>query len=113
MNIEIEDLQNFAEDAGLTHVVLFGSDGVCQHVVTWGKTAEGSIHCAKLGNFLKSLMQWPEDKMNSVPDWVQDLAHLVKEMNHYRHHMSSQSIDLLDVCEARLKEKLKGTGHAP
>ena len=65
--IPIAAAKRFAQEHGLTQVIIGAWDGKLTHVVTYGKTLTDCEQAAKGGNLFKRAMGWPEDMCNDVP----------------------------------------------
>jgi len=69
IGISIEDAKELADKYQKSQVIIFTWDKFheTEHVVTYGNTAEDSVHAARGGNFIKKALGWPENLCKSIP----------------------------------------------
>ena len=60
MRIKISQAMNLSREYGLDKILIFGINKEEQTVVTFGESVEDSIEAAKLGNWFKKQIGWPE-----------------------------------------------------
>jgi hypothetical protein len=68
--IPIKAAKEISKAFDFPEVVIFAYDPVSgtQHVTTYGKTKDQCADAAKVGNFLKRSLGWPESQCNAIPN---------------------------------------------